>query len=174
MFLENTTTTANIPWDSIQYLTGQINYGGRVTDDWDRHCLMTVLNQFFVPKSLKDDFRYSVSGRYFSPVGENLSDFMKYINELPIDDDPEIFGMHKNANITFQMQESMKILDTILELQPRTHSGGSSGDINTQINKLASGMRKSIPSLLSKNDALKNLFELGDNKLVSSLSTVLL
>jgi dynein heavy chain len=35
-----------IPWDSIRFMTGQINYGGRVTDNLDNILLMNILNIF--------------------------------------------------------------------------------------------------------------------------------
>ena len=29
------------------YTTGHINYGGRVTDDWDRVCLIAILKKYY-------------------------------------------------------------------------------------------------------------------------------
>ncbi|VUZ49158.1 unnamed protein product, partial [Hymenolepis diminuta] len=38
---------ADIPYKILQYTAGEINYGGRVTDDWDRRCLMNILSDFY-------------------------------------------------------------------------------------------------------------------------------
>ena len=52
-----------IPWDSLIYITGEITYGGRVTDAIDQRCLRTVLRCFFQPSTLDPDYKYSQSGR---------------------------------------------------------------------------------------------------------------
>lgn len=36
-----------IPWESIRYLIGEVNYGGRVMDDWDRRLVRCYLEEFF-------------------------------------------------------------------------------------------------------------------------------
>lgn len=40
------------PWDALKYLIAGINYGGHVTDDWDRRLLTTYINDYFCEQSL--------------------------------------------------------------------------------------------------------------------------
>ena len=44
------------------------------------------------------------SGIYFPPGFDSLPEYRDYIDSLPIADEPEIFGMHNNANIAFQVR----------------------------------------------------------------------
>ena len=48
----------------LKYTAGQVNYGGRVTDDWDRRCLLNVLEDFYCPAVLSPGHLYTVSGDY--------------------------------------------------------------------------------------------------------------
>ena len=59
--------------------------------------------RFFKEETLNEEYKYSESGVYFAPSENLLSDYQDYVNQLPINDDPEIFGMHNNANLSFQV-----------------------------------------------------------------------
>lgn len=49
---------------------------------------------------------------------------MQYVRDLPINDTPEIFGLHDNANITYAQNQALTQLAELLKLQPKTASGG--------------------------------------------------
>lgn len=48
------TNYEKVPFEAIVYLTGECNYGGRVTDDRDRRCLNTILKDFYNPDVIFD------------------------------------------------------------------------------------------------------------------------
>lgn len=56
MVLHRFLESDEIPWDAIKFVTGEINYGGRVTDEWDRRCLMAILTNFLSPESLQEGY----------------------------------------------------------------------------------------------------------------------
>lgn len=99
-------------------------------------CLMAILKKFYLPEILEKGYFFSESGLYYSLLSGDLNDYKNYINNLPAIDQPEIFGMHENANIVYQAQESHKIIETIVSIQPRVAGGGdgkSSDEIVTEL-----------------------------------------
>ena len=113
----------NVPWDALLFVTGHINYGGRVTDDWDRRLLLSILRKFYVPEVLVEEkYQFSESESYLIPGLARIEDYREMIEGLPIVDDPEVFGLHENANINYQAQESDKIVQTVLSIQPKIGS----------------------------------------------------
>ncbi|KAM9314768.1 dynein axonemal heavy chain 6 [Pholidichthys leucotaenia] len=162
-----------IPWDALIYITGEITYGGRVTDAWDQRCLRTILKTFFSPETLNSGYAYAPSGVYYAPETDTLEQYKNYIESLPIIDDPEVFGMHDNANLAFQRQETMTLIDTILDVNPRSsaHLGAKSDD--DVVCELAESILAKLPERLDMDEAVETLFVRDKNDRLNSLTTVL-
>ncbi|XP_050760847.1 dynein axonemal heavy chain 1 [Gymnogyps californianus] len=122
MFLSEYT---DIPYKVLKYTAGEINYGGRVTDNWDRRCIMSILEDFYKPEVLIPEFAYSESGIYKQiSTSADLDGYLQYIKSLPLNDSPELFGLHDNANITFARNDTFALLGAITQLQPKTFTLG--------------------------------------------------
>ena len=115
---------AEIPYKVITSLTTEINYGGRVTDKWDRRTNNALLIPFCNPDVTSVDYRFSPNGIYRSIGAADKAGYMEYLNNLPVNAAPEIFGLHDNAEITCAVNETNTMFATVLSLQPRAASGG--------------------------------------------------
>lgn len=142
MFLEE---YEGVPFKVLKYTAGHINYGGRVTDDWDRRCIMNILNDFYSPAVLSDEHKFSESGIYHQlPLTSDHEHYLRYIRGLPINDTPEIFALHDNANITFAQNETFSLLQGILKMQPRssTSAGRSREEVMEEAGR---GILEKVP-----------------------------
>ncbi|XP_075130611.1 dynein axonemal heavy chain 3-like [Leptodactylus fuscus] len=113
------------PLDAIIYLTGECNYGGRVTDEHDRRLLLSLLDIFLCEAIITEShYTFSPSGKYFAPKNGTHDSYMEYIKSLPLNADPEVFGLHVNGNITREQKETVELFDGILATLPKQTSGG--------------------------------------------------
>lgn len=135
----------HVPLDALTYLTGQCNYGGRVTDERDRRLILSILSTFYCREVTEDEhYKFSSSGAYFTPPEGPYESYLEYIRSLPLTPDPEVFGLHENADISKNQRETQQLFDGILLTLPRqTSSGGkSSQDV---LKDLASDILSKIP-----------------------------
>ncbi|XP_026815944.1 dynein heavy chain 7, axonemal-like [Rhopalosiphum maidis] len=119
---------SRIQFEALRYLTGECNYGGRVTDDWDRRCLNTFLNKFYTQEIVKyKNYRFDKSGTYYCPNFKKYDQFVDYIQDLPSITRPSIFGMNENADLIKEQQESDILLTSVLSTQNMASSKEGKG-----------------------------------------------
>jgi dynein heavy chain len=116
-------TYDEVPYKVLNVIGAEINYGGRVTDDKDVRLIGVILKGYMNANMLIDDFPLSKSGIYKSiPVGE-IVDYIDYIKSLPLNPDPEAFGLHDNAEITTNQINTSQLLFDIISMQPKAQKG---------------------------------------------------
>ncbi|TMW60250.1 hypothetical protein Poli38472_000292 [Pythium oligandrum] len=126
-----------LPWDALHFLTGEIYYGGRVTDEFDRRCLMTNLQRFCSGAALTSGAAETLTseectpsasnfalfaasdGSFASPAFKSADSMQEFVEVLSpaLMDAPYVFGMHPNANVFYLKQETQRVLSLVLQLQ---------------------------------------------------------
>jgi dynein heavy chain len=144
-----------------------------VTDDNDKACLMAILRRYFTPPVLEDSYRFSTSGKYYAPPSGSLSELTAYLETLPSVDNPEIFGMHENANTTFNTNASLEFMRKVLLLQPRAATGGGGLGPDEIVVEMGSSITEDCPAPLDMEEAGPTTFVVQSNGLLNSLAIVL-
>ncbi|KAI8915474.1 dynein heavy chain and region D6 of dynein motor-domain-containing protein [Powellomyces hirtus] len=139
---------ADTPWDALKYLIAEANYGGRITDDWDRRVLRSYINTLFCEEAVTtSQYKVSTLPQYHIPDVMELQATRDYVASLPAFDKPEVFGQHPNADIASQIRESGNMLQSLLSLQPQITAGpGASRE--DKVFAVASDILRKLPELI--------------------------
>ncbi|KAK4887372.1 hypothetical protein RN001_003643 [Aquatica leii] len=160
---------SDIPFKVLVYTTGHINYGGRVTDDWDRRCLMNILAEYYDQKVVSEEYSFDETGRYHQQKPETtLNEYLDYIKRLPLNDEPQLFGLHSNADISCAQAYTYQCLNTLLLLQPKQVGGAAASQ-----EEVTSNMALGILEVLPKRFNLGKISEKYPVSYGESLNTVL-
>ena len=72
-------------------------------------CPFTILNNFYSHDVVEQDkHNLSPSGRFHIPEDGTYDEYLQFIRSMP-EQNPEIFGMHDNVNITKELQETKQV-----------------------------------------------------------------
>ncbi|XP_076302983.1 dynein axonemal heavy chain 7 [Lasioglossum baleicum] len=151
----------DVRFDAIKYLTGECNYGGRVTDEWDRRTLNTILSKFYCQELLVEKMYYfdDSSRIYYCPTVREHEAFLEYTRSLPLIVAPSVFGMNENADIIKDQQETGTLFSSLLltqdrvdlwESQKETVKSGTGQTANDEIvRSIASDILDRLPAAFS-------------------------
>jgi len=149
----------DVPWEALNIIISDVIYGGRVTDKQDVRLTRAILTSYIAPGSLAspDTFSYcpqlDAKFRYSAPPEGDIETYRNFISTFPLVDRPEIFGLHLNADITFQTKESTAMLDTIISLQPRSGGGGGGKTSDEVVGEVADDCVARLPKPLNVKHA---------------------
>jgi len=143
LFLDENETT---PFKALVYTAGECNYGGRVTDDKDRRTLLCILRRFYTADFLDEQHDISPSGIFHCPEDGGRMNYIEFIDNLPLIAAPEVFGLHDNATLTKDQNDTNQLLNSILDTEGGGgRGGGGSGSKEDAIAATAADIAQKTP-----------------------------
>ena len=134
-----------VPFKALTYLTGECNYGGRVTDTWDRRTLGTILDDYYTPQILQEGYKFD-DPQYFAPEHTEYQGYLDFIRSLPLEQKPGIFGMDDNADMTKDTNETNRLFQDTLKTQGGGAQAAAGPERDSTINELATSILSKLPA----------------------------
>ena len=82
----------------FSYIVSEVQYGGRVTDDYDKRLLNTFSKIWLTDVIFQEKFEFYDG--YPMIILNQISDYIEKIALMPNSDPPQVYGLHANADIT--------------------------------------------------------------------------
>jgi dynein heavy chain len=148
-------------FDAMRYLIAEANYGGRVTDALDRRLVGVYINQFFCEDAIDPQINFSLAPQqqdspYLIPNDGDLLSCKEAIKNFPQSDAALAFGQHANADISSQIEDSNRLLETIVSLQPKAVVEGAETN-ECKILRSCRSMQEQVPPIFELKAVRKTM-----------------
>jgi len=154
-----------VDWTVVNYMVCEVQYGGRITDDWDRRLFNTYGKAWLAKEILQSTFSFYELGnmRYAIPTGNtnDIDTFRRYIESLPQIDNPEVFGLHTNADLAYRTMQTKRNLETILNVQPKESGGGGGLTREEIVLKQAEDLQSKLPTDYKRDEVNQQIKAIG-------------
>jgi dynein heavy chain len=116
-FIQNHITVVDskkrpVDWPTVNYMVCAEQYGGKITDGFDQHLFNTYGQAWLASRVMENCFEF-----FKVPSGQDIEVYHQYIYGLPLVENPEISGLHTNADLVYCTQLTSNVL-TPNRLQP--------------------------------------------------------
>lgn len=148
----------------MQYMTCDVQYGGRITDDLDREMFQAYGALWITEDVFREKYSFNTlitEYNYQIPDYTEHQKYLEHIQTLPERDNPLIFGLNGNADLTYRLKESGEMINVLVDTQPKESGGGSGKSREEEVkDKLQQELLKLLPPdflEVEVNEKLKTL-----------------
>ncbi|XP_062874230.1 dynein axonemal heavy chain 10 [Trichomycterus rosablanca] len=154
---------SKMPWNSLKYLIGEVMYGGRAIDSFDRRILTVYMDEYlgdFIFDTFQPfHFFHNKDVDYRIPPDGLKDAYVDEIESLPLANTPEVFGLHPNAEIGYYTQAARDMWTHLIELQPQTGDSGGGVSRDEYIGQVARDIQNKLPRVFDL-DVIRKKFGL--------------
>jgi dynein heavy chain len=124
-------------WKAIRYITCDVQYGGRITDNMDREMFSTYGDLWLDDPIFKPGYNFNPNSEFAYKIPETTehAKFLEHVSTLPSNDSPAIFGLNNLADLTYRLSESAALINTLVDVQPKDSGSGGGLSREDQVKK---------------------------------------
>lgn len=114
-------------WEAMQQMCCSIQYGGKITQEEDRALFFTYGYLFIREDIFSGNFLFNqqpLDYNYTIPDFPDHASYLAFINSMPAQDNPLVFGLNPNADLTASLNESRAMIATLIDTQPSDAAAG--------------------------------------------------
>ena len=146
-----------VPWADMRYITGEILYGGHITNNFDRRLVDAYLNTYLCPELLDG---ITIYPGFSTPSNSmNCKQYRETIEETMPPESPVAYGMHPNAEIGFRFMQAEIMFASIVELMPRSGAGGGGLTLQEKAKQALDETLEKLPDQFVLIDILERVEE---------------